>query len=104
MVNKGWLGEEELANYQAWEKKWGSGTTALKELLSPEEFAAAQRSTINAHYTSREVISGMWEAVRAMGFTGGAVLENSAGVGHFIGLQPADLAKRPPGRPWSWTR
>lgn len=83
--------ETELAN---WEKDWGKLYDEAKSLMSPEEFAAAARSTLNAHYTSRDVIEPMWDIARRLGFTGGTVLETSAGIGHFLGLQPADLAEK----------
>lgn len=74
--------------------EWAEERSALKGLLTPDEYAAARASTLNAHYTSEAVIRGVWEAVRHLGFTKGRALEPSAGVGHFIGLQPADLADR----------
>lgn len=83
--------ETELAN---WEKDWGKLYDEAKSLMSPEEFAAAARSTLNAHYTSRDVIEPMWDMARRLGFTGGTVLETSAGIGHFLGLQPTDLAEK----------
>ena len=46
----------------------------------------------NAHYTSPEVITAMWDAVRQLGFEGGRILEPSAGIGHFLGLMPSELA------------
>ena len=42
--------------------------TQLKELLTPEEYAAARSSTLNAHYTSPTVIQAIYEAVGRMGF------------------------------------
>jgi len=36
----------------------------------------------------------MWEAMQHMGFAGGRVLEPAAGIGHFFGLMPDDLASR----------
>lgn len=66
----------------------------LKELLSPDEYEAARRSTQNAHYTSPEVVRGMWAALGHLGFTGGRVLEPSAGVGHFIGMIPESLVDK----------
>lgn len=63
----------------------------LKELLG-NEFYDVQRSVLNAHYTSPQVIRGMWEALRGMGFTGGRILEPAAGIGNFIGAMPTDMA------------
>lgn len=77
-----------------WEKKWGKGYLKLKELLTPEEWTAAEDTTINAHYTSREVIQQMWKLVDRLGFKGGRVLEPGAGAGHFAGLVPDKLRHR----------
>lgn len=60
----------------------------LKELLTDEEYAAARASTVNAHYTSPQVIDAMWKAVEHLGFGGGNILEPAVGIGHFIGLVP----------------
>jgi N12 class adenine-specific DNA methylase len=54
----------------------------------------AINSTINAHYTSRTVIQEMWKLLEKAGFQGGNILENSAGIGHFFGLIPQDIAQR----------
>ena len=75
-----------------WERKFGKAYTTLKEMMTPEERKAAKRSILNAHYTARNVISGMWDAVRRLGFKGGRVLEPATGIGHFIGLMPDDIA------------
>lgn len=85
-----WI-EKALKN---WGEKWFDLHEEVKELLTDEEFAAAARSTLNAHYTASEVIKSMWELAQRLGFKGGRVGEFGAGVGHFIGLQPEDLAKK----------
>ncbi|MGD9154387.1 MAG: diguanylate cyclase, partial [Bacillota bacterium] len=66
----------------------------LKELLTKEEYEAARASTKNAHYTSPEVISAMYQGLKHLGFSGGYVLEPSAGVGHFLGLMPPAMAQK----------
>ena len=66
----------------------------LKEILTPEEWTRAESSVLNAHYTSREVIEhGLWAMARHLGFDGGHVLENSAGIGHVLGLAPDIVAE-----------
>ncbi|MFG1892121.1 helicase-related protein [Micromonospora sp. NPDC049051] len=60
----------------------------LRELLSPAEFAAAERTVLNAHYTDVAYVQAIWDAVRELGFDGGAVLEPGCGSGNFIGLAP----------------
>ena len=47
----------------------------LKELLTPEEYAAARGSTLNAHYTSPTVFKAIYEAVGRMGFETGNILD-----------------------------
>jgi hypothetical protein len=61
----------------------------LRELLSPAEYAAAERTTLNAHYTDARYVQAIWDAMVALGFDGGAVLEPGCGSGNFIGLAPA---------------
>lgn len=63
----------------------------LRATLTPDEYAAAQKSTQYAHYTSEPVVRAMWDAVRRMGFKGGKVFEPGMGIGHFKGMAPEDL-------------
>jgi len=94
--------QQVLAKYVGWgglsqafddkNADWSREHAELKGLLSPEDFAAAARSTRYAHYTSREIIQdGIYAALRRFGFTGGRVLEGGVGVGNFIGLMPEDM-------------
>lgn len=93
--------QKTLAKYVGWggikqifddgKKDWAKERAELKALLTEEEYAAARRSMLDAHYTSTEVVTGMWAAAQHLGFTGGRVLEPSVGVGNFFGLMPADL-------------
>ena len=50
---------------------WAAEYSELKELLTPEEYAAARASTLNAHYTSPTVIKAIYEAVAAWAFRPG---------------------------------
>lgn len=93
----GWGGLSELLNtekynnkelYAGWHAKYAKYYEKVVSLLSSQEFESAQNSTINAHYTDREVIKDLWGLVDQLGFTGGQVLESSMGVGHFFGLMP----------------
>ena len=70
---------------------WAREYTQLKELLSPEEYAAARASTLNAHYTSPTVIRAIYDAVEQMGFRTGNILEPSCGVGNFFGMLPESM-------------
>jgi hypothetical protein len=77
-----------------WADKYYEHQQCLKKLLTPEEWSRAEASTLNAHYTCREVIQhGLWAIAEHLGFDGGRVLENSAGIGHVIGLAPDNIAE-----------
>ena len=70
---------------------WRAEYDELKGVLSPEEYAAARASTLNAHYTSPTVIRAIYDAVENMGFQTGNILEPSMGVGNFFGLLPESM-------------
>lgn len=93
--------QEVLSRYVGWggladafdpeKPAWASEYAQLKELLPPEEYAAARSSTLNAHYTSPTVIQAIYEAVSRMGFETGNILEPSMGVGNFFGMLPEEM-------------
>src|SRR5205823_4937063 len=62
----------------------------IARLLNEAEWAAARRTTINAHYTSAQVVTLMWSTVERLGFEphGARVLEPGCGSGNFIGFAP----------------
>ena len=70
---------------------WAKEYAQLKELLSPEEYAAARASTLNAHYTSPTVIRAIYDGMEKMGFQSGNILEPSCGVGNFFGMLPESM-------------
>lgn len=71
---------------------WERTAEELKELLTEEEWASAEGSTVNAHYTSRPVIQQMWSALKRLGVGANTtVLEPAVGVGHFFGLMPEGI-------------
>ena len=72
-------------------KGWEKRVEQLEQLLSAEEYEAANRSILDAHYTSVPVVQAMWDVARYLGFRGGRVQETSMGTGNFFGLMPADL-------------
>lgn len=72
-------------------KGWEKEAAELKGLMTADELAAAATSTRNAHYTSPEIVSAVWDAAKHFGFQGGRVLEPSVGVGNFFGLMPSAL-------------
>lgn len=85
----GWGGISQA--FDADNKDWSKEHAELKGLLTEAEYDAARRSTRYAHYTSREIIGGIYTALGRMGFSGGKVLEPGTGVGNFIGLMPSGL-------------
>src|SRR5205814_3824588 len=54
------------------------------------EFKAARASVLNAHYTSEDVVRGIWDAMDRLGVNAGRLLEPSMGVGNFFGLMPPE--------------
>ena len=95
--------QEVLSRYVGWggvadafdpdKPAWAAEYAELKELLTPEEYAAARASTLNAHYTSPTVIRAVYEAVEQMGFRTGNILEPSCGVGNFFGMLPESMTE-----------
>ena len=93
--------QEVLSRYVGWggladafdesKPNWADEFIELYETLSPEEYAAARSSTLNAHYTSPTVIQAMYEALGNMGFQSGNILEPSMGVGNFFGMLPDQM-------------
>ena len=86
----GWGGIAEQVF--GWNRDWERERNILGEILTDEEYDSAKRSTPNAHFTSPTVIGQIWAMLDRLGFGGGRVLEPSAGVGHFLGLQPTKSA------------
>jgi N12 class adenine-specific DNA methylase len=56
--------------------------------LPDAEYAAAARSTLNAHYTDAALVQAIWAGVTRLGFTGGSVLEPGVGSGNFLAFAP----------------
>lgn len=65
--------------------------TELVDLLTPEEFAVAQSSTLTAYYTQPVVINSIYTALENMGVKTGNILEPSCGTGNFIGMLPDSM-------------
>lgn len=51
-------------------------------------------STANAHYTAIPIIKSIYTAITGFGFTGGKILEPSAGIGNFLGVMPKSLREK----------
>ena len=85
----GWGGIPEAFDERA--GSWQSEYTMLKNILTPEEYAAARESTLTAFYTPPEVITAIYKAMEKMGFKEGNLLEPSCGIGNFIGMLPKSM-------------
>ena len=93
--------QEILSRYVGWggladafdetKSAWETEYLELKTVLTPEEYAAARASTLNAYYTQPIVIESMYQALENLGFTKGNILEPSMGVGNFFGMLPEKL-------------
>ena len=93
--------QEILSRYVGWggladafdesKDNWKAEFAELYAALSPDEYAAARASTLNAHYTSPTVIRAIYDAVENMGFQTGNILEPSMGVGNFFGMLPESM-------------
>ena len=85
----GWGGIPEAFDERA--GSWQSEYAMLKNILTPEEYAAARESTLTAFYTPPEVITAIYKAMEKMGFKEGNLLEPSCGIGNFIGMLPKSM-------------
>jgi hypothetical protein len=91
-----------LARWSAWGSlpkvfdpaaaEFADARAQVQDLLGEDEWRAAARTTLNAHYTDFDVAGAMWRAVEAAGFAGGRVLEPGVGSGTFLATAPAHLA------------
>ena len=85
----GWGGIPEAFDERA--GAWHTEYAMLKNILTPEEYAAARESTLTAFYTPPEVINAIYKAMEQMGFREGNLLEPSCGIGNFIGMLPRSM-------------
>jgi hypothetical protein len=97
----GWGGLPASFNLEAPDSTWAERARRLQELLPAEDYESARASVNNSHYTEVHVIDAIWQAVERFGFTGGRILEPAAGIGHFIGAMPRNLAERSTAPPLS---
>ncbi|WP_454130513.1 helicase [Microbacterium aurum] len=90
--------QQILARWSSWgavpqvfderNEDWAAERAQLRSLFDDDAYAAARRTTINAHYTDVGYARAMWSTLQALGFEGGRVLEPGSGAGTFIGLAP----------------
>ena len=85
----GWGGMPQAFDHA--NEQWSKEYKQLRELLTDDEYKAAAESTLNAHYTSPEIIGAMYKALNNFGFNGGNVLEPAMGVGNFFGCMPESM-------------
>ena len=93
--------QQVLARYSGWggaadafdasKTAWKAEYAELKELLSTEEYAAARSSTLNAHYTSPEIIRAIYAGVEHIGLKPNSILEPACGTGRFFGCLPDSM-------------
>ena len=92
-----------LAKYVGWgglaqafdetNKQWSKEYAELKALLTTEQYEKAKGSVLNAHYTSREVIGGIYAALERFGIKGNnRILEPAMGTGNFFGYMPPEIS------------
>ncbi len=87
--------DKKRSDYARWKKNYGTALHPdLGGMMTAQEWDAAEKSTLNAHYTDRKVVGAMWGMAEKLGFRGGRVLEPSAGTGLFFGLMPESLSGR----------
>ncbi len=88
------LRKSEMVAKPGWEKEFSAFRQLVTDgIITEEEYKAMSASTKNAHYTSIEVIKAMYDGLAQLGFTGGRMLEPSAGVGNFVGAMPAGMSR-----------
>jgi hypothetical protein len=90
----GWGGIPASFNEDGRDPAWVQRAGRLRQLLLDEDHESAKASVNNSHYTDPLVIHWIWAVLRRLGFQGGRILEPSAGIGHFLGCMPADVAGR----------
>lgn len=70
---------------------WNREAWLLQSMLTEKEYADARGSTLNAHYTSGEIVQGIYGGLKNLGFNQGTILEPSMGVGGFFANMPDNM-------------
>ena len=93
--------QKRLAKYVGWgglpevfdenNTSWAKEHKELKELLSVEEYESATNSVLNAHFTPKGVIDGIYAGLARLGVKNAKVLEPSCGTGNFLGAAPLEM-------------
>ena len=94
-----WEQQQILSQYVGWGgladcfDKRHSKYQEIKATLNEEDYVSARASVLNAHYTSPVVIRAIYDAIAAMGFRTGKILEPACGVGNFFGMLPDTMSE-----------
>lgn len=73
--------------------QWKREFSELKDLLSQEDYEQAKSSTLNAYYTAKDVIDGIYTALERFGVKGNnRILEPAMGTGNFFGFMPKEIS------------
>lgn len=64
----------------------------IRGLLTEDELREANESRLTAYYTPAKIIDQIWDAVSALGFNGGNILEGSAGIGSMLARMPKGIS------------
>lgn len=91
-----------LAKYVGWgglakafdehDENWRSEYSELISTLDSEDYEKAKGSVLNAHYTSKTVIDGIYKALARFGVKGNnRILEPAMGTGNFFGYMPKEI-------------
>lgn len=86
----GWGGIPQVfdENNPSWQKEYNE----LKDLLSLEDYERARGSVLNAHFTSKEVIEGIYQVLTQFGVKeNNKILEPAVGTGNFFLFMPNEL-------------
>lgn len=70
---------------------WNDVGSELKQIASPEEYAAMRATTLDSFYTPASVARSIWSLLEKMGLEDGSVLEPSCGTGVFLGTCPENM-------------
>lgn len=95
--------KKTLARYVGWgglaqvfdehNAQWTKEYAELKTALSSADYERAKGSVLNAHYTSKEVIEGIYKALARFGVKGNnRILEPAMGTGNFFGYMPKEIS------------
>ena len=75
---------------ESWKKEYAE----LKTLLSAEDYEQVRSSTLNAYYTAKDVIGGIYAALQRFGVkANNRILEPAMGTGNFFGYMPKEIAE-----------